>query len=79
MGIDCPDIRRIVHWGMPTTLEEYVQETGRAGRDGQASIAILYRGNGPKMPLLDLCYTSRTLYVAGANCYLNIFQNVGLK
>jgi len=28
MGIDCPDIRRIVHWGMPSTLEEYVQETG---------------------------------------------------
>ena len=28
MGIDCPDIRRIFHWGMPSTIEEYVQETG---------------------------------------------------
>ena len=33
MGVDCPDIRRIIHWGSPSTIEEYVQETGCAGRD----------------------------------------------
>ena len=27
LGIDCPDIRRIIHWGSPRTLEEYAQET----------------------------------------------------
>ena len=48
MGVDCPDIRRIIHWGMPATLEEYVQETGRSGRDGEPSEAILYRGKGPR-------------------------------
>ena len=48
MRVDCPDIRRIIHWGMPTTLEEYVQETGRAGRDGKSSEAIVYRGKTPK-------------------------------
>ena len=46
MGIDCPDIRTIVHWGMPSSVEEYVQETGRSGRDGQPSQALLFAGKG---------------------------------
>uniref|UniRef100_A0A1X7TDL1 DNA 3'-5' helicase n=1 Tax=Amphimedon queenslandica TaxID=400682 RepID=A0A1X7TDL1_AMPQE len=41
MGIDCPNIRIIYHWGAPSTIEEYAQETGRAGRDNLPSKAIL--------------------------------------
>lgn len=44
MGIDCPDIRRIMHWGLPSDREEYVQESGRAGRDGGDAEAILFEG-----------------------------------
>ena len=44
MGIDCTDIERIIHWGTPGTLEQYVQETGRAGRDGRQAKAILLYG-----------------------------------
>ena len=45
MGLDSPNIRQIIHWGPPTDAELYVQETGRAGRDGQYSEAVLYFDN----------------------------------
>ena len=41
MGVDCPDVRLIIHLGPPSDLESYVQEVGRGGRDGSASYAVL--------------------------------------
>jgi ATP-dependent DNA helicase RecQ len=44
MGIDKPDVRRVVHWGAPRTLEAYYQEAGRGGRDGRrAECVVLWR------------------------------------
>ena len=42
MGIDVPNIHTVLHWGPPSDLEGYVQESGRGGRDGGATKAILY-------------------------------------
>lgn len=42
MGIDKPNIRYIIHWAMTGTLEEYYQESGRAGRDGEDSRCVLF-------------------------------------
>ena len=43
MGIDCPDVRQVVHLGISSDIESYVQETGRAGRDGLPAMALLLR------------------------------------
>ncbi len=57
MGVDCPDIWQVFHYGPPSTLEEYVQETGRAGRDGVQSSAM---GSLGSMCVGDLGNMERT-------------------
>jgi ATP-dependent DNA helicase RecQ len=78
MGVDKPNIRAVVHWDLPGTVEAYYQEIGRAGRDGLPSqVTLLYRSSDRRTqeffirmshPPLDLVHgTWNALQAAGEN------------
>lgn len=53
MGIDKPDVRFVVHWDIPDSIEAYFQESGRVGRDGKQAYAVMIWTEEDKRRLLD--------------------------
>ncbi|KAI9042526.1 putative RecQ family helicase RecQ [Aspergillus affinis] len=53
MGIDNPHVRFVVHWSPPRSFEGFVQESGRAGRDGRAATSIVYYNTQERDRVLD--------------------------
>jgi len=53
MGIDKSNVRSVIHYDLPDTLEAYYQEAGRAGRDGKKAYAVILYHNGDKYQLLN--------------------------
>ena len=54
MGLDCPNVRRVIHWDPSSDVESYIQETGRAGCDRLPATAMLYFTNTDLGQLKDL-------------------------
>jgi ATP-dependent DNA helicase RecQ len=53
MGIDKSEVRFVIHWDIPDSIESYFQESGRAGRDGKAAFAVLLYTPADKTRLRD--------------------------
>lgn len=77
MGVDKPDIRLVVHWRPPLSLEEYIQQAGRAGRDGEEAYALLLFTQGDWSFLRWMAGLGRDVYAPFAHRLIRLLEEEG--
>jgi len=78
MGIDKADIRQVIHYDLPKSIENYSQEIGRAGRDGQLSRCIVL-ANQSQLPVLENFVYGDTPDLSAIQTLLAIIEQCGLE
>lgn len=66
MGVDKRGLRTVVHYRMPDCLEDFLQESGRAGRDGLSAWSWVLRDPGEKREIFDCCIRASVLKAFGS-------------